>query len=145
ARDFDWSKSDAIPKRLSAVFPEEPRWVDARFAHTQHQATVRDPRFRDLVAELASPLRGIPKDELVGAHVQQRRRLNIWRNVALVTVTLLLIGAVSAAVLALRQRNVAEERRQTAERTQSQALASLANIEAEQGSPATAVRLALAA
>src|SRR5262245_54778625 len=60
-RDFDWTRSDAIPKRLSGVFQEEPRWVNARFAHTQHQATVRDPRFRDLVAELASPLRGIPK------------------------------------------------------------------------------------
>src|SRR6188508_2666326 len=78
AGDFDWTRTDALPDALRGAFREEPRWVDARFARTQTQATVRDPRFRDLVAELAAPLRGVPKDELIGADVRQLRRLNAW-------------------------------------------------------------------
>ncbi len=144
ARDFDWVQTDAVPNRLRGVFPEAPRWVDARFAHTKEQASVSDPRFRDLVAELAAPMRGIPKDDLIGEDIRQHHRLNVWRNAATVVVALLFVGALVAAILALQQRKVAEERRATAERNQSAALAALSEVEAETGSPATAVRLALA-
>jgi hypothetical protein len=88
--DFDWRESNAISRRLSGVFREEPRWVDARFADAGPQATLRDPRFRDLVAELAAPLRGVPKDDLIGEDIHQHHRLNRWRNAALCTLLLLL-------------------------------------------------------
>jgi WD40 repeat protein len=136
--DFDWTQTTALPRRLSAVFPDEPRWIDARWARTADQATLRDPRFRDLVAELAAPLRGVPKDELIGEDIRQHRRLNLWRNAALAVVTMLLIGAIAAAAIAIKQR-------EEAQRNQSRALVVLAGIEADAGSPATAIRLALAA
>jgi WD40 repeat protein len=136
--DFDWTKTTALPRRLSTVFTDEPRWIDARWARTGAHATLRDPRFRDLVAELAAPLRGIAKDELIGEDIRQHRRLNGWRNAALGVVTMLLIGAVAAAAVAVKQRDQAQ-------RNQLRAVASLANIEAELGSPATAIRAALAA
>jgi hypothetical protein len=142
-KDFDWARTDAVPDLLSKVFPEEPRWVDARFARTAQQATLRDPRFRDLVAEIVSPLRGIPKDDLIGEDIRQYRRLNAWRNVALGTVSLLFLGAVVAAVVAIQQRALAELQRDTAERNESQAVAALADIEAQNGSPSAAARLAL--
>jgi hypothetical protein len=106
---------------------------------------VRDPRFRDLVAELAAPLRGIAKDELIGEDIRQHRRLNRWRNAAFGVVTMLLIGAVAAAVIAVQQRQTAIAQRDQAQRNESRALAALANIEADSGSPATTVRVALAA
>lgn len=67
---------------------------------------MRGPRFRDLVAELASPLRGIPKDDLIGEDIRQYRRLNTWRNIAFCTVTLLFVAAVVAAVVAFQQRTL---------------------------------------
>jgi TIR domain-containing protein len=150
--DFDWAKTTALPRRLSTVFTDEPRWIDARWARTGAHASLRDPRFRDLTAELAGPLRGIAKDELIGEDIRQHRRLNHWRNAALGVVTMLLIGAVAAAGIAIQQRQVAIQQRQAAiaqrdqaQRNESRALAALANIEADSGSPATAVRLALAA
>jgi WD40 repeat protein len=106
---------------------------------------LRDPRFRDLVAELAAPLRGIAKDELIGEDIRQHRRLNRWRNAALGVVTTLLIGAVAAAAIAVQQRQTAIAQRDQALRNGSRALAALANTETELGSPATALRVALAA
>jgi WD40 repeat protein len=135
--DFDWAKTTALPRRLSTVFTDEPRWIDARWARTGAHATLRDPRFRDLTAELAAPLRGIAKDELIGEDIRQHRRLNRWRNAALGVVTMLLIGAVAAAAIAIAQRDQAQL-------NQSRALTALAKMEAETGSPATALRVALA-
>lgn len=113
--DFDWAKTDAVTNRLCGAFHEQPRWVDARFAHTEKQATMRDPRFRDLVAELAAPLRGASKDELIGEDIRQHRRLNTWRNVALGIVGALFIGTVGAAIVAFQERDLAEQRRVAAE------------------------------
>ena len=138
ANDFEWSVTTALPRRLSTVFTDEPRWIDARWARTGVQASLRDPRFRDLVAELAAPLRGVPKDELIGEDIRQHRRLNRWRNAAVGVLTALLIGAIGAAAVAVKQRDEAL-------RNQSKALAALAESEADKGSPALAARLALAA
>ena len=88
--------------------------------------TLRDPRFRDLVAELAAPLRGVAKDELIGEDIRQYRRLNRWRNAALGVVTMLLIGAVAAAAIAVQQRQTAMAQRDQALRNESRALAGLA-------------------
>jgi WD domain, G-beta repeat len=144
AKEIDfWSRHKPLDHLLLVQTDEEPRWVDARFAHTAKQATLRDPRFRDLVAEIASPLRGVPKDDLIGEDIRQYRRLNAWRNVAFGTVTLLFLGATVAAIVALQQRALAELQRDTAERNESQAVAALADIEAQNGSPSAAARLAL--
>lgn len=88
-------------------------------------------------AELASPLRGVPKDELIGEDIRHSRRLNMLRNAVLVTVTTLLLAVAAAGVVAFKQRNQALQNR-------SAALAALADVESEGGS-ATAVRVALAA
>jgi len=32
---------------------------------------LRDPRFRDCVADLAAPIRDLPKDELIGEDIRQ--------------------------------------------------------------------------
>ena len=117
ANDFDWLETDALPLRLRGIFREEPRWVDARFAHANAGKTKgADPRFHDLVAELAAPLRGVPKDDLIGEDIRQHRRLSLWRNVALIVLTTLLVVALAAAGIARQQRNLAEQRRTETER-----------------------------
>ena len=63
-----------------------------------------DPRFRDLVAEVAAPLRGVPRDQLIGAD----RRLNWLRNAAAALLALLAVAAVWAATIAVEQRNDAQ-------------------------------------
>jgi WD40 repeat protein len=145
AGDFDWSTTTALPRPLVGRFQDEPRWIEARWARTSGQTTLGDPRFRDLVAELAAPLRGVPKDELIGEDIRQARRLARWRNVGFAAITVALLIAIAAAVVAYRQRDLAEARLATAQTNESKTLATLAEIELNGDGPATAMRMALAA
>lgn len=138
ANDFDLTQTTTLPRQLAGAYPHEPRWIDARWARTGAQTTLRDPRFRDLVAELAAPLRGVPKDELIGEDIRQMRRLNRARNAGFAGLSTLAVGLAVAAWIAFVQRNDVLESR-------SRALATLADMESERGSPATAVRIALTA
>ncbi|HSM01716.1 MAG TPA: toll/interleukin-1 receptor domain-containing protein, partial [Acidimicrobiia bacterium] len=78
AGEFGWSEGDvvgdAVPDALRGVLAEEPRWVDLRFARSEEQLDLQDPRFADAVADIASAIRGIPKDELASEEVRQHRR-----------------------------------------------------------------------
>jgi hypothetical protein len=46
--DFDWTRTTALPRRLSEVFTDEPRWIDAMGTHrrTGHLARPPFPRSR---------------------------------------------------------------------------------------------------
>jgi len=152
AGDFDAGRSTAIPEEMRGVFADEPLHVDLRWARAEAQLTLKHPDFLNAVADLAAPIRGCDKDELVGEDIRQHRRarLTAWAGGAAITALALGAGfaAYQAAIerdLKERQRQVATAQRDQAQRNQSRALASLANIEAVAGSPATAVRLALAA
>ncbi|HSJ35202.1 MAG TPA: hypothetical protein VLB85_09130 [Acidimicrobiia bacterium] len=70
------------------MFSEEPRWVDLRFAREEDQLDLKNPRFSSAVADIASALRGVPKDELESEEVKQHRRTirTAWAAAALVGV-----------------------------------------------------------
>jgi WD40 repeat protein len=105
--DFDWDKTTALPRCLSGVFNAEPRWIDMRWAHNASQPHSSDPRFRNAIAELVSPLRNIPKDDLIGEDIRQHRILGRWRNVAIILLSVLFVGAVVATQIARKQRSIA--------------------------------------
>lgn len=136
--EFDLAQSTAIPYTLAGAFAEEPLWVDLRWARQADGLDVRShPRFRDDVATLSAPMHGLPKDELVGADIEQfrrNRRVRRWAVAALaVLATLATIGgvlavlngreadaqrraAVSNEAEAVRQAGIAAEQRDEAER-----------------------------
>src|SRR5215210_6917224 len=60
ARDFDWVRTTALPAALRAAFPEEPRYVDLRWAQGR-ALTLDNDRFRENVADLAAALHRRPK------------------------------------------------------------------------------------
>ena len=66
--------SDAAPLALVGAFTDEPRWVDLRFARTEEQLDLNNPAFSAAIADIASPIRGVPKDELLSEEVRQHRR-----------------------------------------------------------------------
>ena len=88
--EFSWSGSDvvgtSVPHGLAGVFSEEPRWVDIRFAKDEEHLDLKDPRFADAVADIASALRGVPKDELASEEVKQHRRTirTAWAGTGLI-------------------------------------------------------------
>ena len=105
--DFDWSETTALPRNLKDYFTQEPLWLDLRWTKIQYTFDRKDPRFQDAVAGIASPIRGVPKDQLIGADIRQHNKLNRWRNLAVISLSVLLITAIVAAELARQQRNLA--------------------------------------
>lgn len=105
AGDFDWRRTNAVPRAASGAYREEPRWVDLHWARTKEQISARDPRFLDAVADLAAPLHGRPKDELTGEDVRQHRRRRRVAWSAAATLAALTFVSVALAVLATRARN----------------------------------------
>ena len=72
---FDARSSTALPPALLDAFAEEPRYVDLRGAESTRARGGKDPRIAAAVADLAAPLHGRPKDQLVGEDLRQHRRL----------------------------------------------------------------------
>jgi WD40 repeat protein len=130
---FDWQGTDvagdAVPDALRGVFEEEPRWVDVRWAKDEDQLDLQDPRFADAVADIASTIRGIPKDDLASEEVRQHRRTvrTAWAAGGLVTV--LAIAAVGFGIQSARNADEAERQAAVAEANRAEAEAN--RIEAE--------------
>ncbi len=105
------ARGSAVPEALAEALPEEPRWIDMRWARSADHVDARDPRFREAAADLAATLRGVPKDSLIGDDVRQHRR---GRRLAIGTVTSLTVLAlivVGLVVLATRQQAVTQGKR----------------------------------
>ncbi|HSM43773.1 MAG TPA: TIR domain-containing protein, partial [Acidimicrobiia bacterium] len=128
--EFGWNGTDvtgnSVPDALRGVFTEEPRWVDLRFARDEDQLDLKNPRFSAAVADIASALRGVPKDELESEEVKQHRRTirTAWAGVALVGVL-----GVAAAGFAIQSASNAREAE--AQRIAAEIEADRANTEAE--------------
>ncbi len=118
---FGWGENDisegtdAAPPALYGAFTGEPRWVDMRWARTDTQLDLNNARFRSAVADIASAIRGIAKDELESEEVRQHRRTIRTAWTAGVALALLLMLATVAAVFAFVQRAEAESQRAAAE------------------------------
>jgi WD40 repeat protein len=115
AGDFDWERATAVPRALSGAYREEPRYTDLRFAATADHLSLRDPRFRDAVADVAAPLNGRAKDDMIGEEVRQHRRTLRLARGAGVLLAALTAAASVAAVLAIRAADRADRERDRAE------------------------------
>ena len=113
ANRFDESRSTAAPPALAGVFTEEPRYIDLRWADNQsaNVLSLRDGRFSDAMAEIAAPLRGVAKDELVGADLREHRRTIRITRIVVAALCLLLVVALVAATIARSNATRAERRR----------------------------------
>jgi WD40 repeat protein len=143
-RDFDWTRTTALPRVLGQVFDAEPLWVDLRWTHDATDFPAH-PRFRDCVADLAAPLHGRAKDDLVGEDVRQARRMRrlTWVTIALLSVLAAGLGWMSFE--AERRRRIAALERDHALTSQSHYLADAARRQITEGEPETGVLLAVEA
>jgi tetratricopeptide (TPR) repeat protein len=114
--DFDWERTTALPPGLKGAFRHEPLHLDLRWARSADGLTLRNPRFREAVAELSAPLRRQTKESLIGEDLRQHRRTRrvVWA--AAVMLILLTIASLTAGWIARQQRNRAVHARSEAER-----------------------------
>ena len=109
----------SVPPSLLDAFAGEPRWVDLRWAEEETQLDLRNGRFREVVADIASSLRGIPKDDLESEEVRQHRRTRRTAWGAGIALAVLAVAAVTGAVIAVDQRDQAEAQTVRAESAES--------------------------
>ncbi|MBT2382114.1 toll/interleukin-1 receptor domain-containing protein [Streptomyces sp. ISL-11] len=107
--DFDWDRTDCLPRALEGAFTEEPRWVDLRWMTEEDSGSLRDPRFQKCVADLAAPLHGRPKEDLIGEDVTQHRRVRRFTRGAVAAITALAVAAGTTSVIAFQQRDRARD------------------------------------
>jgi len=97
-QDFDWDRTTALPRRLARAFVHEPRFLDLGWARAKSELSLHHPTFADAVARLASTLRGLPLDELIGEDIRQHRKTVRMLCVAGVALGMVSIVALIAAV-----------------------------------------------
>ncbi|MGA7392366.1 MAG: TIR domain-containing protein, partial [Terrimicrobiaceae bacterium] len=127
--DFDWTKTDALPRTAERSFAQEPLFLDLRWARKEEHVSLRHPVFRDTIATLAATLHNRPKDEISGEEVRQyriARRLAWFGVTALLALTFLASGL---GYFANEKRKEAERQQRIAVARQLVAEAALANIQ----------------
>lgn len=105
----------SVPPSLLDAFTGEPRWVDLRWAEEETQLDLRNGRFREVVADIASSLRGVPKDDLESEEVRQHRRTRRTAWGAGIALAVLAVAAITGTVIAIDQREQAQAQRVLAE------------------------------
>jgi WD40 repeat protein len=119
--EFGWADGDispvstAAPPSLHGAFSDEPRWVDLRFARSETQLDLRHTEFRSAIADIASAIRGVPKDELESEEIRQHKRTTRTAWTAATALGVLLIAAVVATVVAIDQQAQARQQQEIAE------------------------------
>jgi WD40 repeat protein len=108
--DFDWSETTAIPQGIAYGFQDEPLYLDLRWAKTQEHLSLRNLTFRSAIADVASTLLRRPKDELIGEDVRLHRQTRRITWSAIAALVLLTAFSIIAAVVAVRNQAIAENR-----------------------------------
>ena len=74
--DFDWEKTNCLPKVLEGKFEKEPLFVDFRNFQKSEIITNKNQDFSMKVASLASAIHGKPINDLIGEEVNRRKKVN---------------------------------------------------------------------
>jgi WD40 repeat protein len=132
---FTPEHSNALPAGLLHSFPEEPLFLDVRWARdSATHLGLHEPRFHEAVLQLACTLHNRPKDELDGADIRSRRHARWLAATTLIAILLI-------ALFALRQTH--ESQRESTQNMAASLAASSAKLLAD--SPDRAAEAALLA
>lgn len=101
--------SDAAPPILRAAMSREPFWQDLRRLRKPGSVDKDDPALQDCIARIAAALQGRPLDELIGEHVRQRRLTRTLIQAVIAVLSVLLVVSLASTVIAVQQRNKANE------------------------------------
>jgi hypothetical protein len=103
ANDFDTTASTALPPALRGAFSEEPRWVTVPPSASE-KAEPSEAEMHEAVVAVSARIHGTTPEELEGNAVRERRRTRRWVVGTISILSLLLMAAVIAGLIALSQR-----------------------------------------
>jgi tetratricopeptide (TPR) repeat protein len=108
SRDFDWSRTDALPPALRSAFSTEPKFEDLRDVQDVEHISDKNPILEKVTASLFSRITGRPLDDVVGQHVREHRRTKRLAAGAIAILFALFLSASGAGWIAMVQRDRAE-------------------------------------
>jgi WD40 repeat protein len=108
ARDFDWHHTTALPENLKGRFEDEPLWQDLTWARSREHLSLRESRFRDVVARIAARLHNRSLDEITGEDVRQHRRTVRIAWTAGIALFFLTVASLFATFQAIKAQRLAE-------------------------------------
>jgi len=120
---YPW-RSGGVPPSLAGAFEAEPKPVDMRSWAGRTAPDPNSSEFRRAIAEIAAPILGRRKDDIVGEDLVQHRRTRSIAAAAIVALIVLALASATGAILALRNAKIANQRARIAV---SRQLASEAN------------------
>ena len=120
--DFDWDKTDCLPRSLQGVYEGEPLFLDLRWVGDESDLSLRNNQFKDAVARLSATLSGKSLDEMFSEEVRQFKRTTRIRNSAIVALSVLLVVALAATYKAVQARDDADRQRVVAEHQRDRAI-----------------------
>ena len=112
--DFDWTQTTSLPSALCNTFSEEPLYLDLRWARKDEDLSLRNPIFKEAIANIAAPLHGVSKDTLIGEDVRQYKKSRRLMWAAIISLLVLSLAAGVAASVAIIQSRVAMRERDAA-------------------------------
>ena len=116
-RDFDWQRTTALNTRLRGQFPEEPLWVDLRWARAERKLSLGHARFRSAVLDVAPALYGKSREDLDDEDTRHYRSARRLAAIAILLLAVLAAGIAVATRSARNERSVANCRQLAAEAT----------------------------
>ncbi|MFI5959906.1 hypothetical protein [Cryptosporangium sp. NPDC051539] len=98
--DFDWSRTDCLPRALAGRYRTPPPYADLRWAVGREDLSVHDPDFRSEAATLTATILGTSKRELLSADVDQHRRARRTAVSSILALSVLLVLALVLTTVA---------------------------------------------
>jgi WD40 repeat protein len=103
AGSFPVESTTALPSSLLRSFPEEPLFLDLRWARDgAYPLRLREPHFHEAILQLAATLHNRPKDELDGEDIRNLRHTRLLAASGLIAILL-------ASLFAFRQTLVSHK------------------------------------
>lgn len=115
--DFDWEHTTVLSPRLRGRFSDEPLWVDLRWARAERRLSLRQPRFRSAVLDVAPPLYGNSREDLDDQDARHYRSARRMAAIAILMLAALAAGITVATRAARHERRLADCRQLAAEAT----------------------------
>jgi WD40 repeat protein len=102
--------SDAIPPALLSRLTAEPFYVDLTSVRASSELSLQNARFREQVAKLAAPVRGLSRDDLDALDLLEHRKTRRTVFAVAIAFALLFLVSAVAGLFAVHQRDVARAR-----------------------------------
>jgi WD40 repeat protein len=109
--DFDWERSNALPKELKSVFKMEPLYVDFRGAKATTDLSSSNADFRNKAARIAATIHGKPLRDILSEDVRTQRQRIFYRNLFLLSLSILLGLAIFFWIQSSKNAEIAEQER----------------------------------